>query len=77
MNEAEEEAIRVIRDIEGFLAKEAIIRNYHTIGLENVWLTKSKISSKGVGIALHSQLESILKQDNKLAQKYIEKPLIF
>ena len=43
----------------------------------NVWMTKSKISSKGVGLTLHNELESILKYENRLVQKYIEKPLIF
>ena len=40
-------------------------------------MTKSKISSKGVGLTLHDDLESILKYENRLVQKYIEKPLLF
>lgn len=43
----------------------------------NYWITKSKLSSKGVGISLHNELQSILKHENRLVQKYIEKPLIF
>jgi hypothetical protein len=40
-------------------------------------MTKSKLSSKGVGITLHDEFQSIIKYDNRLVQKYIEKPLIF
>lgn len=61
LNDVEEEAIRVIRDFEGCLAYEDLISNYQAIGTNNFWLTKSKLSSKGVGITLHNDLNSILK----------------
>lgn len=61
LNDVEEEAIRVIRDFEGCLAHEGLISHYQTIGTNNFWLTKSKLSSKGVGITLHNDLNSILK----------------
>ena len=42
-----------------------------------MWLTKSKTSSKGVGISLHKDYDSIVKHEHRLAQKYVENPLIF
>ena len=38
---------------------------------------KSRNSSKGAGLTLTRSLNAILKQPHRLAQKYIEKPLIF
>ena len=41
-----------------------------------MWLVKSKNSSKGAGIFISSNLSFILKQNNRLIQKYVENILL-
>jgi hypothetical protein len=76
LSPSEEETIRLLRDIERYFSLNHFLPNYSVIGEENIWITKNKTSSKGVGISLSSSLPAILKQTHRLAQKYIERPFL-
>ena len=76
VNLLEQQLLQIIRNLEAIFKRKESIPNYYSVGDENIWMIKSKASSKGVGISLHKGFDTIVKQDNKLAQKYIENPLI-
>lgn len=38
---------------------------------ENIWIVKSKTSSKAAGTIVSSTLRTILKQNNRIVQKYV------
>lgn len=71
LNHNEEELVRVLRDFHMICSKQRLFAAEIASGDENIWLSKSKNSSKGVGISLHKDLDDILKHSNRLAQKYI------
>jgi len=52
------------------------MQNLKEGGLNNIWIVKSQCSSKGAGMYLSNDLNTISKQGNRLVQKYIENVLI-
>lgn len=76
LSAGEEETMRLLRDIERYFSLNHFLPNYAVMGEENIWITKNKTSSKGVGISLSASLPAILKQTHRLAQKYIERPFL-
>lgn len=71
LNQNEEEMVRILRDFHMICGRHRLFDAEIALGDENIWLSKSKNSSKGVGISLHKDLDDILKHSNRLAQKYI------
>lgn len=61
LSPAEEELIRMARDFNDLAKKAKMFEKELQNGCENLWLTKSKTSSKGVGISLHKDFDSIIK----------------
>ena len=67
----------MLMDFQHFIGRQRKAMGCEMMGEGNLWISKSKVSSKGAGITLHNQLDTILKFDNRLVQKYIERPLLF
>lgn len=53
-----------------------MIQNLNEGGYNNIWIVKSQFSSKGAGMYLSNDLSTIVRQENRLIQKYIENVLI-
>jgi hypothetical protein len=68
--------VSTLFDFDRLLLQNRYIRNWEEGGSNNIWIVKAKTSSKGAGIFLTSNLNTLLKQNNRLIQKYVENVLM-
>ena len=49
--------IRILQNLEELMKSSNVVQDYFGIGMENIWIIKSKASSKGVGISIHKDYD--------------------
>jgi hypothetical protein len=71
LTQSDSKMVKTLTKFGAYIKTKGLIQHGEEGGLQNIWIIKSKTSSKGAGTFLSNNLGTLTKPSNRIAQKYI------